>query len=80
MKAIEKIDAKIKELQKIRRIVVKGEKKFNQDDIENIEAFERDLQSHGIKYSKFTYATSLFIKIDKEDSAEELETKEIEEN
>ncbi len=80
MKTIEKIDAKIKELQKIRRIVVKGEKKFNQEDIENIEAFERELKEHDIKYSKFTYATSLFIKIDKEDSAEELETKEIQEN
>lgn len=63
MLLVEKIDNEIKELQKVRRIIVKGEKKFNKDDVQYIQDFESLLMNYDIPYATFTYGNQLFFKI-----------------
>lgn len=63
MLLIARIDNDIKELQKIRRIVVKGEKKFNKENIEEMQGFENMLMNYDIPYTTFTYGKQIFIKI-----------------
>lgn len=63
MLLIEKIDNEIKELQKVRRIVVKGEKKFNLNEETEIKGFENLLMEYDIPYQTFTYGNQLFFKI-----------------
>lgn len=60
---VEKIDNEIKELQKVRRIVVKGEKKFNLNEEIEIRGFENLLMEFDIPYQTFTYGNQLFFKI-----------------
>lgn len=63
MLLVEKIDNEIKELQKMRRIVVKGEKKFNKGDVQGIQDFESLLMNYDIPYATFVYGNQLFFKI-----------------
>lgn len=63
MSLVLRIDNEIKELQKVRRLVVKGEKKFKKDDAEGIKSFENMLMNYDIPFTSFTYGNQLFIKI-----------------
>lgn len=80
MTNIERIDREIKELQRIRRIVVKGEKKFNKDEKEDILKFIEDLENHDIPYQAFTYGNSVFYKIEEREPVESTTSELVNEN
>lgn len=65
MKAVEIIDKKINDLREVRRIVVKGERRFSKDkEMDKAESFMLTLLEHGIPYSTFEFGTGLFVKIE----------------
>lgn len=65
MKAVEIIDNKIEELRKIRRIVVKGERRFSKEnEFDKFKNLSNELEKHGIPFSVFEFGTGIFIKIE----------------
>lgn len=78
MTNLERIDHEIKELQRIRRMVVKGEKKFNKDEYLEMISFEKDLEKYDIPYKTFTYGNSKFYKIEDKQNDENIISENIE--
>lgn len=78
MTNLERIDHEIKELQRIRRMVAKGEKKFNKDDHLEMISFEKELEKYGISYETFTYGNSKFYKIEDKQNDENVIVETIE--